>query len=127
MSCWRLFGCAVRNIVLNSVLFGVPAHIAIVTSDQSCLSVRTMYVWLAQLVKAFAAPRHNRVCSCIQEDRDGSDKLDSVFHPPGTCTLRSNLYSWVTTTEDCGVKGRGREMVTCVLCSGERKQQNVAS
>jgi len=32
---------------------------------------------------------------------------------------------WVTTTEDCGVKVYGCEMVTCGLCSRWRKLPHV--
>jgi len=35
------------------------------------------------------------------------------------------MYSWVIAAEDCGVKMRGREMVTCGLCSQWRTLHHV--
>jgi len=97
--------CASALYVVYDQLYVLLLLSPIYSKVDYCYSL--LSVWLAQLVRALAAPTHARfVCRRSGFDlRSGQAGLWLPFLRVGEL-----VYRWVTTTYDCGVKVCSREM-----------------
>jgi len=87
----RVTNSSKHNAGVHMVNFGECLGVSKRLLREATRDLYATSVWLAQLVKALAAPTHVRsLCSGGPESIPGADKLDSGSHPSGVGKMRSN-------------------------------------